>query len=271
MKKKPSPEFVVVVMALLGFAIYFWVLPLVWPPFVIGTPTDNMTLAEKVKCRLGMDLKDLENSLTLTPVITGEEPFILTYSMALKVDAASSGMMGTYIPSDRTAQTRHLALLDNGKDAHLYEIDRQTNGTYLVRWNTTAASYGSHRLQVSLFFSLTKPQIVDGPIRSETVTNMLQWDYDLTGFGRWIDFHGFLQVTSADYSIQIFDTNNFLMKRIDGHTDKGVIKERWDSHPTNKYAWTEEDLKVRVYITPTIADTNGSVKSNAPTICVPYP
>jgi hypothetical protein len=61
------------------------------------------------------------------------------------------------------------------------------------------------------------------------------------------------------------------MKRIDGHTDKGVIDEFWDSRPPNKYAWTEEDLKVDVYITPTITDTNGLAISNAPTIRVPYP
>jgi hypothetical protein len=61
------------------------------------------------------------------------------------------------------------------------------------------------------------------------------------------------------------------MKRIDGHADNGIINEFWDSHPTNKYAWTDEDLKAVAYITPTITDTNGQVKSNAPTVCVPYP
>jgi len=268
MKKSSSLEFFVLLAILVCLAMIRF--PLLKPFYHV--PFDNSpSLSHNVKSILGMDLLDLEHSLALTRVIKGNEPFMLTYTMPLKVDAASMTRMGGYYPDDESARRRLLVLLDNGKEADAYEIDRQTNDNYQVKWNTTFASYGDHVLQIRLYFSQVRPRSVDGPKRNETVTNIIQWEYDGSGFGRRTNFRGFLHVPSADYSIQIFDTNNFLMKRIDGHTDNGMIDEFWDSHPTNKYAWTDEDLQAEVYITPTITDTNGQVRSNAPTIRVPYP
>lgn len=165
---------------------------------------NSPSLSHKVKSTFGMDLLDLENSLVLTPVVTGEEPFMLTYSMPLKMDA---GTMTGYYPDDESAQWRMLVLLDNGKDAHGYKINRQTNGIYLVKWNTTFATNGAHALQIRLYFPAAGAHSVDGPRRIETVTNILQWEYDGSGFGRRTNFRGFLHVPSADYSIQIYDTN----------------------------------------------------------------
>ncbi len=245
------------------------------PPFWHHPEVDHRTLPEMVRIGLGMELTNLEDSLALTPITTGEEPFALTFSMPLKVDAACLVYPPSlsYIPSDYKASFRTLHLFDNGNEVDNFEIDRQTNNTYLVRWRTIYAPYGTNTLQMRLSFDYVPYHnaSVLGPKRTEIVTNILQWDYTASGFERWAEFHGFLQVTSADYSIYIFNTNNSLMQRIDGHTDKGVIDKVWNIHPTNKYAWSDDDLEAKVYITPTITDTNGQAKSNAPTVCVPYP
>lgn len=228
---------------------------------------DIMPLSDKVKAAFGMQLSNLEISLKLTPVVTGEEPFMLTFSVPLQIDMAGYG----YYPDDANARNRVLHLFDNGNDADGYDISRETNGAYIIRWNTTFASYGTHILQVRLDFPWRGSHSVEGPERVETITNILQWDYGESGFGRWTAFRGALQVTSANYSIIIYDTNKYLMARIDGHTDKGLIDEVWNVHPTNKYAWSDDDLRAEVYVTPTIIDTNGHIRSNAPTVYFPYP
>lgn len=228
---------------------------------------NSPTLSHKVKSTFGMDLLDLEKSLALTPVVTGEEPFILTYSVPSRVEAAT---MGGYSPSNQLAQTRLLTLLDNGHDASACDISRQTNGIYLVKWNTVFASYGTHMLKIRLYFPWTGTHNVDGPKRDETITNIVQWEYDGFGFGRtrtW--FHGWLHVP-ADYQIEIYDTNNILLKTI-GAKNKKIISEIWDYKPTNGQPHSAEDFKARVYITPIITGTNGLIMSNAPTVRVIYP
>ena len=77
------------------------------------------------------------NSLILNRVITGEEPYMFTYSMPLNIDVHSNRWT--------------LGLMDNGKDAGPCSFTFQTNGTYLVRWNTIFATYGPHILQVGLY------------------------------------------------------------------------------------------------------------------------
>jgi hypothetical protein len=230
---------------------------------------DHRTLAEKVKSCLGMELTNLQDSLALKPIITGEEPIILTYLLPLGLEAASS----SYFP-DGLARFRLLQFLDNGNQVENCAVSRETNGTYLVKWNALFASYGLHYLQIKLIFPTRGSYDcaeVSGSKLEETVTNLLQWGYDGTGFGRWSIFEAKIQIPSADYSIFIYDTNTNLVKRIDGHTEAGSIFERWDNHPTNKYAWTDDDLKAEIAITPTTNGADGQIKSNAPTVWFPYP
>jgi len=262
-RKTVSPEFLIVVSILLTILWILW--PAISPNYY--PPVDNTPLAEKVKSKLGMDLLDLEKSLALTPVVTGEEPFILTYTVPSKVEAAT---MGGYFPNNQTAKMRLLTLLDNGKDAEGYDIDRQTNGTYLVKWNTVFASYGSHILQMRLYLAWTGAHSVDGPKRTEIVTNIVQWEYDGFGFGRtrtW--FHGWLHVP-ADYRIEIYDTNSVLIKTINA-TNRGIISEIWDYKPEKGQPYWAEDFIAKVFVRPTLATTNTVIGSNTNWILVPYP
>jgi len=263
MKRISPPRFVVVFLILIGLSAYLY---LDWH---FNEPkVDHRTLAEKVKSCLGMDLTNLQNSLTLAPVAAGSGQFMLAFSLPLTIDAASD----SYLP-DGFGKFRLLHLQDNGAEANGYEISRQTNGTYLVKWNTLFAAYGPHALQVRFAFpthgSYDTAEVFGSNLET-TVTNILQWEYDGVGFGpkrTW--FHGWLH-ESADYQIKIYNTNNTLVKIIYA-TNKTVIDEKWDYKPTDGQAQSAADFTAQVFVTPTVTNTSGLTNSNVPTVCIPYP
>ncbi|MGH7953143.1 MAG: hypothetical protein ACREFE_14675, partial [Limisphaerales bacterium] len=216
----------------------------------IDLDSDGLTgRAERI---LGTNPLTPDNPLTLTPVITGEEPYILTYSMPLSVDVSSNGC--------------DLLLLDNGTLAGGYDFEQQTNGTYLVTWNNTFTSYGFHALQVKLSMpGATIPSndtddkqtvnLVLGTTRIENVTNLVQFDPDTSLFSSQAWIYGTLQVQSADYEIDIYDTNDDLLTTITNHTDNGVIDEVWNLTATNGEVRDDPEFNAQIYITPN--DENG--------------
>jgi len=220
---------------------------------------DGDGLSGRAERILGTNPLIQDNPLTLTPVITGQEPYILTYSMPLIVDLTTNHSV--------------LRLLDNGSDAGAYDFVKQTNGTYLVEWNTTFASNGSHLLQVGLDmpgYVLPKdaggaqPVLsVAGQTRVESINNPIQLDLDDTSFGSQALFTGTLSVSSADYEIDIFDTNNVLLKTIAGHTDSGTLNEVWGLTDTNGVTHNDEEFDAQLYITPTGTLNNSQTRVHA--------
>ena len=99
----------------------------------------------------------------------------------------------------------------------------------------------------------------------------MQFDPGTESFGSQMWFHGFLHIPSADYKIDIFDTNKTLLKTIAGHTEKGVIDEIWNLKTSDGQTRKDEEFASELFITPTAMDTNGYMKSNAPTVRIPYP
>ena len=207
-------------------------------------------LTGRAKRILGINPLSQDNPLRLTPVITGQEPYILTYSMPLSIDVDSNQCV--------------LSLLDNGFPAGGYDFVQQTNGTYLVEWNTTFAANGSHILQVEFGMPGSRLPLNDngtepvqpvlsvaGTTRIENVYNLIQIDPDDTTFGSQVLYSGTLAVQSADYEIDIYDTNNVLLKTITNHTDSGVIEEVWDlTTDTNQPPRNDDEFDAQIYITP---------------------
>ena len=150
---------------------------------------------------------------------------------------------------------------DNGSDAGGYDFIQQTNGTYLVEWNTTFANNGQHFIQVGFDMpGCRPPKDVQGvqPVlsdmgqsRIENVNNIIQLDPDDVPFGSQTIFAGTLAVQSADYEIDIYDTNNALINTILGHTDSGALDEVWDLTDTNGAMRNDDEFDVQLYITPT--------------------
>jgi hypothetical protein len=230
---------------------------------VVGT---NL-LAEKTRELLGMELASLETNLNLFPRLTGEEPFIRTYSMPLNLDVLTFAN-----PSeDPSAAKRVLWLLDNGTTASACDFERQTNGSYLVSWNTTFATYGPHTLQVCLIFGALGKYKVYGAKRTEYVTNLVRFDMDATGFGSQARIYGILHVPSAEYRIEIFDTNRFLLKTIVGHTDNGVIDEVWNLEAITGQIREDDTFDADVYIWPVVAVSNSVASPVTNSVAIPYP
>jgi hypothetical protein len=76
------------------------------------------------------------NALALVPV-TSSEDSVLVYAVPLSIDVRSNSY--------------DISLVDNGKvSTSGYELTWQTNGGYLLQWDTVFASFGPHALQVTI-------------------------------------------------------------------------------------------------------------------------
>ena len=219
-------------------------------------------LTGRAKRILGINPLSQDNPLKLTPLITGQEPYILTYSMPLSINVESNQCV--------------LTLLDNGKPAGGYAFTQQTNSTYLIVWNNTFASYGSHILQVQLSMpgatipsndtgDIQTVNLVFGASRFENVSNLVQFDPDTSMFIGQAWIYGTLQMQSADYEIDIYDMTNNLLKTITNHTDNGVINEVWDlTTDTNQPPRNDQEFNALVYVTPTVINANNLKRAVRP-------
>ena len=211
--------------------------------------------AERV---LGVDPLAPTNPLVLIPVLTGEEPFVLTYEVPVRTDVLSNRC--------------ELFLWDNGEPAAGgSELERRTNGTYLASWRTTFAAFGQHTLQVRLAAPYQTPTAVFGPKRMENVTNLVRFDPGSTSFGSRISIEGKLQCRSADYKIEFFDINARLVKTLFGHTDKGAIKQGWDLRDDAGQVRGDQEFRANVYIRPTPARASNGVPPDVVFPLPPYP
>jgi hypothetical protein len=208
---------------------------------------NGLTLrAERI---LGVDGSAPTNPLVLIPVTTDDGPFLFTYKVPVRTDV--------------TTNRSRLVLLDNGKPAEAYLFTR-TNSGYLLYWGSIFAAYGPHTLQVGL--SILFHTNVYGAPKLETVTNIMQMDIGSTSFGKKFCVNGKLHIPSADYEIEIYDTNDVKLKTINGHTENGVVDEVWDLKTQDGKVQTRSALRALVYIIPTSTSTNGNelIRSNIP-------
>ncbi|HVM49678.1 MAG TPA: hypothetical protein VMU04_16745 [Candidatus Acidoferrum sp.] len=210
--------------------------------------------AERV---LGVDPLAPTNPLVLIPVVTGQEPFVLTYEVPVRTDLGSNRC--------------ELSLWDNGQCADTSEIERRTNGTYLVTWDTLFAAFGQHALQLRLGVPYQSLTNVFGPKRMEDVTNLVQFDPASTSFGSRIFIEGKLQCRSANYKIDFFDMRARLLRTIWGHTDKGIIKQGWDLQDADGQVRNDTEFQANIYIAPTPVGATNSPSSNAVFTLPPYP
>jgi hypothetical protein len=190
------------------------------------------------------------DSLTLTPVVFGEEPFVVAYTIPFDIDVSSN--------------LWSLGLLDNGKPAIAYEISRQTNGTYLVQWSTLFATHGLHELQVALH--RPRKRTVLGPGRMENVTNLVSFDPYQTSFGSRIWIRGTSAIPAAQYRIEFYDASNTPLATIEGHTENGIIDEVWPCTTPDGGVRNDHRFRADFFITP-----SHSLAHGAPTGPLRYP
>ena len=206
---------------------------------------DGDGLTGRAERILGKNPLVQDNPLVLAPVITGQEPFVLTYSVSLGADLDTNQCM--------------LDILDNGVPGTDVELSPQGGNTYQLQWCTTFGSYGTHLLQAE--FSMPGASAsrgdppgpvtrVFGPLRVENVTNIVQFDPASTSFGSQISIYGTLQVPVADYTISIYDTTNNLVETITNHTDTGEIDETWDLTTDGGQLRNDQEFTASVQVSP---------------------
>lgn len=179
-------------------------------------------LVGRIKAALGMKPLDSSNPLTLTQIITGDEPNIATFEVPVNYNLMTN--------------SGGLALNVNGIDPTIQNIQPAENGNCLVVWNTTFEPPGQEYLQVCL--GLNGPiqdnaiLSASGPLYPFLSTNVIQFfeaGSMFTDTSAFLDAKLFVQ--NADYTIDLYDvsttTPGTWIMSITNSTDNGIIQEDW--------------------------------------------
>ena len=182
------------------------------------------------KSVLGTNALKIGDLLTLKQVLTGAEPEILTFDVAMSYDVLTN--LG------------HLALLvdpiKNGKffdghdsQARWIEGHRAANGNFLLVWNTTYEAPGLHALQLALAWndrSSDEGSFTTGPAAPFMVSNLCQFSTSSAYFKPELGptLRAKLPEPNATYSLEITSPNGELLKTITGSTSNGLITIHWD-------------------------------------------
>ncbi|MGH7976701.1 MAG: immunoglobulin domain-containing protein, partial [Limisphaerales bacterium] len=170
---------------------------------IYNTAYDNIDLSGdglvgRIKKALGMNPLDPSNPLTLTQVITGDEPDIATFEVPISYSTLTN--------------IGGLNLNFNGVDVTLEDFTNASDGNTLLEWNTTYEPPGQHYLQAQLTLSTASDDtaILSGvgtiaPFDSTNVMQFFESDTMFDDTGVYLDAQ--LPEPDANYTIQIYDTS----------------------------------------------------------------
>jgi hypothetical protein len=209
-------------------------------------------LVGRIKKVLGMNPFDTSNPLTLTQVITGGEPDVVTFKVPISYQV---------VDYNSTNQIGKLNLLMDGEPLPIsYESD--SNGLCLLTWNATFTPPGNHIFQA--VFNLNTTRVAAGPTPDPTVitamgkltafTNQNGVQFD-PFYCQYNDSEGaILYATTptcpdADYTIELQTTNGVHIKTITGSTTNGEISEPWDLTDDNGIAITNDSFNAVFEVT----------------------
>jgi hypothetical protein len=200
------------------------------------------------------------NALALTQIITGEEPYMLTFSIPLNYEVMAF--------EDNYQSTNHcwLGLSDNGRYTEGIICER-TNKAYLIRFVSPFAPTGEdHILKIVLVTDFYR---IFGPPLTVAYTNLFQLDQNLFGSGGvWLRCH--LGVERVGYKINIYDTNRNFLNAITGQTTNGTIDEVWDLKTSNGEVRKDDEFYVSFCIWHLYSGTNANDNVAIPTNPCPY-
>ncbi len=202
-------------------------------------------LVGRIKKALGMDPFDTTSPLTLTQVITGNEPGLITFHVPISyatVDYDSTNQIGTLN-----------VLMDGSPLSVGYGPD--TNGQCLVTWDATFSPPGLHILQAEFVLN---QMLTAGPTPDPTVITAIGKLISTTNPNN-VQFNPFYCLYSdsagailyattptcpnADYSIELQTANGAHIKTITGGTTNGEISEYWDLTDDGGHAITNDSVK----------------------------
>jgi trimeric autotransporter adhesin len=197
-----------------------YTLPGIWDPtnsVYMNTDLSGDGLVNSIKLALGLGPFCQTNPLTLTQIITGQEPGTATFSLPISYNAVTNIGM--------------LELLVDGSLPNYQECLPATNGNCLLTWDTAYTVSGQHLVQAK--FILTGGGHALGPICLLTFTNICQFDPQYSYFtaGGATLYATTPRCSNAQYTINIYDPSTCpptLVKTLAGSTSTGVIQTNWD-------------------------------------------
>ncbi len=182
---------------------------------------DGDGLIGRIEKALGENPLVSHNPLTLTQVITGEEPHFITFEVPVNYDLLTN-VASLYLNID-------------GRSASLVECNPAPNRNCWLKWNTYYDAPGQHCLAAMFVPKRPRSGTGVGPLISFNSPNIVQFYEACSGF----DSGGASLVATIptysdngySYSIELLDPENASsphIKTINGNTSTGLIQEYWD-------------------------------------------
>lgn len=190
-------------------------------PMYMGQPIEQLLGNGTVN---GIKHLNLDQMLTLKPLITGEEPSIATFELPISYDSLKSvGLVFLLVDAVNGSEPAGVG--------EYQECARATNGNCLLEWNITHDLPGAHKLQAELFIQGQKSksdyQKFFGPFYPFYSSNACQFDGD-TFDSHGAILHAKLFESNASYSIDIQSKIGTHIRTISGRITNGEINEFWD-------------------------------------------
>jgi hypothetical protein len=201
-----------------------------------GVDLSGNGLTSLLKKALGLSPLDPNNPLTLTKVITGDEPVTTTFEVPVSYDAVTA------------AGFFHLNL--DGFGATGEQLTRATNGHCLLKFNQYFDPPGQHYLSANFRMG---GQAADGRLLPFLSTNELQFEPSGAMFddsGAYLDAKIFVDQT--DYVINLYDTsttNEAFMLSITNTAYNGMIQQDWGVTNTDGSPFTGTSVRAEFLLT----------------------
>ncbi|MGA3179718.1 MAG: hypothetical protein ABSF38_05180 [Verrucomicrobiota bacterium] len=181
------------------------------------------------KAVMGHSRHSLEELLTVKQIITGEEPEVATFEVAVSYDVVTNiGELRLLVDTPLKASVERFD--EPGEELACV---RATNGNCLLTWNTTYYPPGQHvvraRLECEEGPDEEESIEVQGPLVAYYSSNLCQFDPAYDTFGpEGGTLYARLAESNGIYTIGIKSPGGEVVKTYKGTTSNGVIRQEWN-------------------------------------------
>jgi len=219
-----------------------------------GQPLERILCNEAM---LGTNQSSLTQLLSLTNIVTGLEPEVVTFELPIRFDALTNiGTLQLYIDPVEDEDS------DEGCAVGQVECSRTTNGNCLLAWNTIYESPGKHALLAGLELnddSNSDEEIV-GPMIVCEVTNLCQFTPSSAHFERenGVTLRARLGESEGICIVDFYSPEGKLLNTSTQKARDHAVAIRWDLQDQQGHACTNDAFNTVVHVTLT-----GSGRSQA--------
>lgn len=161
-----------------------------------------------------------------------------------------------------TDQITGVSFYGNGGAPLVGATELNTEGPWIMRWDTTMVPNGTHAVYAGVDFS-ADDSITNSPI-TVTVSNVISFpNYFTRIFGDWMWIYAESTVYPADFEVAMFADETNYIGSFYGSASDGVISFLWDLTDGGSYTFTNETFKGEFIITPTGSQASSSGPSQS--------